>query len=135
MNQEITEGRPERKILSKVYKGMEVYDVEGDKVGTVERVFLGAVGQESENRAQGPRTAPVPDPTKDESFVEDLSDVFDPEDKIPDVVRERLLRHGFIRVEGAELFDQDQYVIPEQIAAIDEDGVKLRIVRDELYED
>lgn len=133
-NEEMTQGRPEHGVLTQVYEGMDVYDVEGEKVGTVEKVFVGGVAGENDQQGSAPATTPVPLETRDETFVDDIAEAFDPQHEIPEVVRERLLRHGFIRVEGPEIFEQEQYITPEQIASVTDDEVRLRVSRSELYE-
>jgi hypothetical protein len=115
------------RILAAVREGMRVYDDRGDRVGTVDRVFLGSASEQAIEQGTGPAT--VPDP--DHSFLEDVARVFDPDD-LPKTVRERLLLHGFIRIDAAGLFAADRYVTPEQIARVSGDGVHLRVGRDRL---
>jgi hypothetical protein len=118
------------RILARIREGMDVYDQRGDRLGTVERVYLGEASEEAIASGRGPATAPDPD-WRDHSFVDDLVQAFAP-DPVPEVVRARLLQHGFIRVDAAGIFAKDRYVTPDQIARVEPDGVHLRIGRDRL---
>src|SRR5687768_5953160 len=45
-------------ILTQIYDGMAVYDPEGKKIGTVKRVYLGAVTEAADERGLGRRPRP-----------------------------------------------------------------------------
>jgi len=55
-----------------------------------------------------------------------------PRDQVPETLRQRLLRHGFLRIDSTGLFAADRYVMPAQIADVSEDHVTLQVTRDEL---
>jgi hypothetical protein len=64
-------------------------------------------------------------------LVESIAKVFEP-DKLPETLRDRLLRHGFIRVNGAGLFNADRYILPDQIASVSDKTVRLKISQSDL---
>jgi hypothetical protein len=131
MSQQPFEGGQDSRILTQVYEGMDVYDRTGDKIGTVEYIYLGAVSEEADRYGAGPATASEGGP-RESSLIEDFAKVFRAEDRVPEPIRERLRRHGFMRIDSAGLFAADRYVMPEQIAGVSGDRVTLRVTRDEL---
>ena len=130
MSQQPFEGQDSR-ILTEVYEGMDVYDQAGDKIGTVEYVYLGAVSEEADKYGTGPATASAPG-LGESSIIEDLAKALGAGDHVPETLRERLRRHGFIRIDSTGLFAADRYVMPDQIANVSGDRVTLRVTRDEL---
>lgn len=109
---------------------MTVYDRENDKVGAVRSVHLGAVSAEDDKRGMGSATTTAEE-TAGSSLLEDFARAFAP-DTVPEPVRARLLRHGFIRIDTTGLFAADRYAMPEQIASVSDDRVTLRVTREEL---
>ena len=59
--------------------------------------------------------------------------MFTDTDEVPDVLRERLLRYGYIKIDTG-LLKSDRFVESTQIAGIVEDHVNLHITRDELLD-
>lgn len=125
----MTHHEHDRDILMDITEGMDVYDSDGDKIGTVERVYFG-----SEDREEpGPESTTAPDPaTRGKTFVDVVADIFDPQD-IPEEVRERLLRRGFLHIDGGVIFDSDYFVLPNEIEGVTEEGVRLRVKEEELF--
>jgi hypothetical protein len=119
------------RLLTQIYEGMTVYDRTGDKIGTVEHVYLGAVSEEADKSGGGPETASSPG-RSESSLIGDFAKAIFPTDQVPELLRQRLLRHGFIRIDSTGLFAADRYVMPDQIADVSEDRVTLRVTRDEL---
>jgi len=124
------EGKGSR-LLAQVYEGMNVYDRTGGKIGTVEYVYLGAVGEDADTYGVGPATASGTG-GRESSLIEDFAQAFSPGDHIPETLRNRLQRHGFLRINSTGLFAADRYVMPDQIADVSGDRVSLRVTRDEL---
>jgi PRC-barrel domain len=131
MSQQPFEPQHSNRILTRIYEGMTVYDRAGDKIGTVEDVYLGGMSEEADKRGGGPETAPSPG-RGEGSLSEDLAKAIFPSDQLPETLRQRLLRHGFIRLDSTGLFAADRYVMADQIADVSEDRVTLRVTRDEL---
>jgi hypothetical protein len=119
-------------ILTQISEGMPVYDRENDKVGTVRSVHLGAVSVEDDRRGLGPATTSAEEAT-DSSLLEDFARIFAPE-ALPEPVRARLLRHGFIRIDTTGLFAADRYAMPEQIGSVSGDRVTLQVTGKELLQ-
>jgi len=110
---------------------MTVYDRTDQKIGTVERVHFGAVSQEAATHGGGPATTASPG-AHESSLIGDFAKAIFPADEVPEPLRQRLLRYGFIRIDSTGLFAADRYVTPDQIAGVSEDRVTLRVTRDEL---
>ena len=126
-------------ILTAIKEGMSVYDVEGEEVGEVDFVYFGTMQIEDTALGVTPATqgtAPG-DLSPGESWVARLNDILglDDPDLFPEVVAKRLMQKGFVRVEGGLLFGDDRFILPEQIAGLDEDGVHLKVEADDLAED
>ncbi|GIV95541.1 MAG: hypothetical protein KatS3mg057_0198 [Herpetosiphonaceae bacterium] len=122
-------------ILEMIREGMEVYDHDGQQIGTVEQVYFGATAGRTADQGRDAATAANPDVSRDESLVEEFAEIFAAPSKLPEVLRNQLLRRGFIRVDASGLFANDRYVMPNQIAGVSGDRVMLRVSRDELIED
>jgi PRC-barrel domain len=119
------------RLLTEIYEGMTVYDRAGEKIGTVEHVYLGEMSNEVDKRGGGPVTAPSPG-RGESSLIEDVANAIFPSNQVPETLRQRLLRHGFMRIDSTGLFAADRYVMPDQIADVSKDRVRLRVTRDEL---
>ena len=131
MSQQPFEEGQDSRILTQVYESMDVYDRTGDKIGTVEYLYFGAVSEEADKSGLGPTTASEGGPHEG-SPIEDFAKVFSAEDRVPEPLRERLRRHGFMRIDSTGLFAADRYVMADQIADVSDDRVTLRVTREEL---
>ena len=131
MSQQPSEQPHKSSILTQIYEGMTVYDRADQKIGTVEQVYFGAASQEADTHGGGPTTAASPG-GHESSLLEDFAKAIAAGDEMPEPLRQRLLRHGFIRIDSTGLFAADRYVMPDQIAGVSEDRVRLRVTRDEL---
>ena len=118
-------------ILAPIHKGMEVRDLVGEKVGEVQDLYFGTSGDEMAAHGAGAATAERPQ-MRERGFVEDLAQALFGDTEIPEELRDRLLNHGYIEVDGEGLFAADRYVLPEQISRIDNDRVYLRVARRDL---
>lgn len=117
-------------VLMRVHEGMDVYNYDDERIGKVESIFFGSVSPEEAATGTGAATADNP-AMRERGFLDDLANVFR-DDNLPDELRERLLRQGFIRIDSSGLFSSDRYAMPEQIAAVHEDRVILRTDKDGL---
>jgi hypothetical protein len=128
-------------ILSKIHEGMHVVDARGDKLGNVGYVQLAdpeAVTNQGQVSLAPGEVVAAPAPANGDSSgrpitampVGPIGDVFG--NDVPGPIRERLVHHGFFRVDGAFLFGKDRFVMPDQIAAVDGDTVKLRVFKNDL---
>jgi hypothetical protein len=94
-------------------------------------VYLGAVTEEEEERGLGPATVSSPEKSE-HSLIEDFMNAVSPHDPVPDPLRQRLLRHGFIRINTSGLFAADRYAMPDQIASVADDRITLHVMREDL---
>ncbi len=132
-------------VLTQVHDGMKVYDRDGKEVGKVDGVYLGEVNEQVNERgegaatgrdpsASGPGGAPTPPavPTSQSYIGTAIPPASDLDiDGLPDVVRSRLERLGFIRI-GGGIFGGTRFALPEQISNVQGDRVNLNVTKDEL---
>ncbi len=110
--------------IERVREGMRVIDAAGDDIGAVEFVKMGDPGAATVG-ADAPR---------DGGFLQDIAGVFgfDSEPNLPDALRARLMRVGFIKIDGAGLTDTDRYVMADKIAGVASDTVRLTLPKNRL---
>src|SRR5829696_9061742 len=99
--------RNKNTLIERVYDGMRVVDSDGRDVGKVELVKMGDPEAET---TQGNRIGPATGVTPLDS------DYNEPE--VPQPIRDDLLRAGFIKVDGANLFDTDRYFRADVIESV-----------------
>ncbi len=129
--------RPNRK-LEQIHEGMKVYDRQDNEIGTVESVFFGSVSPADADRGQGPAGVSEADEMRDNTpvlfdfaFSGAVSSAGD-EDEARELIRSRLLREGYIEVDGAGLLAKDMYVLPDQVQTVSDDRIHLSVSRDDL---
>jgi hypothetical protein len=133
MTERMYRDNPDGDLLVEVEEGMKVYDRNGDEVGKVEFIFMGGTDEEAEQRGTGPATAPDIEMAEDD-FMLDMAHLFGAGyEDMDETMRDRLLRHGFIRIDGG-LLRGDSYAIRDSVTRVGEDGIHLRISKDELIE-
>lgn len=130
------ESMGDENVLAYIEEGMEVFDLDDIKIGTVETVFYGSMGAESMagtiGEGKGPATGePVKDPTEG-TLIGDIAGALTFDEGLPETVRNRMEREGYIHVSGSGLFGGNLYVLPDQVASISDQGVMLRAKRDAL---
>ncbi|MCA9906648.1 MAG: hypothetical protein KC547_22490 [Anaerolineae bacterium] len=112
-----------------VREGMHVFDMNGDKIGKVEFVRM----SDEDPSTEYPETVtPGAIDEQNSSFIEEIADVFTDWPQLPEEMRERLLRSGFVRIDRG-LLKSDAIATPEQIARVSEDGVHLNVTEDNLF--
>jgi hypothetical protein len=110
--------------LSRVQRGMHVVDASGEDVGKVDVIHMGdpeaatTAGNETVNATPLDRVA------------EALG--ADSEPDVPEPLRSRLIRSGYIKVDGAHLLDADRYVPGKYVRSVADDRVQLSVRRSEL---
>jgi hypothetical protein len=114
-----------RSKFANIKEGMPVRDSNGDSVGTVKEVFFGTGDDEAE--AYTTETVVGPD---DGGITPDIAETFGDGEDLPDVVRKRLLTHGYIRIDTG--FGGDRFAMADQITGVSEDGVRLSVLQDGL---
>ncbi len=113
--------------IEQVREGMRVVDSAGEEVGNVALVRMGnpdaatIEGQES----------------GDEGILGGVANAFgfgDEPDLAP-TLQARLMRFGFIKVDGKGLFAADRYVRADRIAGVSSDTVRLSVPKDRIAEE
>jgi hypothetical protein len=127
-------------MLKRVHEGMKVYDRQDKEIGTVETVFIGSVTSDDAQMGRGPASI---NPADEEMVAENRPLLFDfafggavspagDEAEAREMIRGRLLREGYVEVDGAGLFAKDMFILPDQIQSVSEDSVHLSVSKDEL---
>jgi hypothetical protein len=96
-------------LLADIVLGMPVFDLTGEKVGTVSHI-------------QNANLTGVEPVMVRDSHVKDA----------PDFIRLRLINTGYIRIKGG-LLSPTYYACAEQIASVMADSVQLYAMREELW--
>lgn len=115
-------------VLRGIHEGMKVFDASHNEIGRVDWVQFGNDNPSTED-AEARTTAGME--KRDDSLIDNIVDAFRVDD-LPEVVRQRLLMQGFIRIDAEELFAADRYVLPEQIGSVSGDELMLTVDKDEL---
>jgi hypothetical protein len=111
-----------------IHVGMRVFDNSHNEIGKIDDFKF------SENEDQPdvePSELDAADRGMQGGLLADLAEAFAP-DGMPEVLRERLLSEGYIRLDSNGLFAADRYILPEQIASASGDEVVLTVDKDEL---
>ena len=116
-------------ILNNIREGMNVYDLSGDKVGTVREVYFGtgAGFDATPQTADNPNTAVADNP-----IYTVLTSIFGADDNLPETLRDRMFHDGFIRINTDGIFASDRYALAEQISQALGDDVQLTVNYDAL---
>ncbi len=113
-------------LIEQVREGMTVVDRAGARVGEVSLVQMG--DPEAVTTAGNDYEVP--------GLVRDVvRSVVGAEPDVPEPLRSRLRRYGFLKVDGPGLMDADRYVRADRIAGITGDTVRLSVTRDQLAEE
>jgi hypothetical protein len=73
--------------------------------------------------------ASLPDDSARDKPVGFMAELFGSDD-LPGELRERLLMHGFIKIDSARIFGADRYVISDQIASVEGNAVHLKVAEE-----
>ena len=110
--------------ITRVHEGMHVVDAAGDEVGRVQAVQMGDPEAVTAD-------ADTPRRTVFESAVQAVaSDEAEPD--VPEPLRSRLIRSGYLKIDGPDLMDTDRYVSSENVGDVREDRVVLSVRKDQL---
>ena len=115
-------------LPTEIHKGMKVFDSTRRQIGTVDD-FRFSENEDSPDLQ--PAELDATDRRRDGSLVQNIAEAFGA-DELPEVLRDRLLREGYIRLDTAGLFAADRYILPDQIASTTDEAVILTISKDEL---
>jgi hypothetical protein len=131
MNKEEMNSTAEKDVLARVTDGTEVYDSQGEHVGKVDAIYLGAVA-DGDTVEGGPVTSGAVPAEALDAEANVFSDLFATSSEIPKEVRERLRYHGFIRIAPHGLFRSHRYATREQVASAAGDRVTLSVAESQL---
>lgn len=110
--------------IAEVALGMTVVDSAGAEVGKVELLKMG--DPEAVTTA-GQRAG------ESEGVVRALADsIFGSEPDVPGPLAARLLRLGYLKVDGKGLLEADRYVASDQIAGVADNTVRLSVPKGQL---
>lgn len=114
--------------LKHIKEYMDVIDVNGKKVGTVDYVKFG----DEDPADPGPetRTENTP-PSNRTSLVDDIADALATTREIPEAVRERMLRYGYIKIDTG-ILESNQYVILDEVTRVHDDHIHISRTQDDL---
>ncbi len=110
--------------LNAVQTGMHVVDASGEDVGKVDQVHMGdadavtTAGNEERN------------PTLLDRFAESLGAEAEPD--VPEPLRSRLVREGYLKLDSSRLLDADRYVPADYVRGVSDGRVQLSVRREEL---
>ena len=112
-----------------IHKGMTVYDSMQRAIGKVDDFKF------SENE-DDPNVMPADVDGTDrrnarETVLESIAEAFGKED-LPEVLRDRLLTEGYIRLDTKGLLAKDRFILPDQIASAVGDEVRLNVAKEDL---
>lgn len=110
------------KLPENVREGMDVFDSENHKIGTVETMRFG-----DEAVASGD----APADAGEGGLMDSVAEAIWPDD-MPEAERAILLSEGYILLDADGLFASDRYVRPGQISSVTADGIHLSVHRDDL---
>lgn len=121
-------------VLTQVHEGMKVYDHDGKHIGKVDEVYLGGVsgGVDERGGYAGPATGSAPMHETPALIVGASVPEINTSDNIPDQLRNRMYREGFIRIDEAGLFAGHRYAVRDQVESVEGDKVHLRVPHDQL---
>ncbi|MFP5346094.1 MAG: hypothetical protein ACLGIA_03575 [Actinomycetes bacterium] len=109
-------------VIDDVEPGMRVVDADGQEVGTVVDVKM---GDPAAATAQGE------EPLTGGSLLDTVS-LTGTEPDVPEEMRSRLLRLGFLKIDGKGLFTGDLFVAADRVDRVEGDTVRLSVGKDEV---
>ncbi len=114
--------------MTQIHNDLPVFDSAGEEIGKVTYVQIGDEDPSTPDVEVATDQRPA---VGNNSFIEDLADVFTPETNIPDEMMARMRRYGFIRIDTG-LLRSDRFALADQIAHVRHDRVTLNVRQDEL---
>jgi len=116
-------------FLRTIHHGMKVVDARNHHIGTVDWVQFGA--DDPSTPELEAHSIEGMEPREPHSLIDDLAEAFRV-DKVPEVIHERLMMEGFVRLDADGLFSADRYILPEQISGVSGDTLTLNVDKAEL---
>ena len=110
-------------VIADVQEGMDVLDRHGERVGTVAAVTMGDSSAVTSDGQEQPSGGGV---------FGDLATAFAGSERIPEGLRERLRRVGYIEIDSQGLFTGARYAASEDIDRVADGVVHLSIPSEQL---
>jgi hypothetical protein len=116
------------RLPERIEIGMKVFDSEHHEIGRVDGLKYpeNAVAPDVE-----PATVDEADERHDNIIIDAVAEAFGREE-VPEPLRSQLLRDGYVHLDAKGLFARDRFILPEQIARLEPDGIQLNVTRDAL---
>jgi hypothetical protein len=111
-----------------VHVGMKVFDRANTEIGKVDDFKF---SENEDDPEVIPEDVDASDRKANRGLMGDIAEAFAPDD-MPEVLRDRLLTEGYIRLDTSGLFAADRYILPEQIDSSSGDALLLNVSKDEL---
>jgi hypothetical protein len=107
-------------VMNRVHEGMHVIDAAGEDIGRVEMVQM---GDPQAATTAGNEDRPAAGP------IEQVARVFgdEREPDVPEPLRSRMVRSGYLKVDGPGLLDTDRYVPASKVRSVADDRVMLSV--------
>ena len=115
--------------LTNIREDMTVVDKDNNKIGKVADVHF---GDEDPTKPGAETNTPNTDKVQPESWVMDIAEALYGNDTMPEELKARFARYGYIKVDRG-LFSSDRYATLDSVTAVNEDTVHLGIDKDELF--
>jgi hypothetical protein len=112
--------------FGRLHEGMHVVDATGEDIGTVDYFEMG--NPEAVTTAGNELRTPG-------GLIGSAANAIAPGESEPDVpepLRSRLRRGGFIKIDGPGLLASDRYVSTENVSEVTQDRVRLNVRKDQL---
>jgi hypothetical protein len=106
---------------------MHVVDAAGEDVGKVDMIRMG----DAEAATTEGNVDMTPRPL--DLVAEAIGGEQEPD--VPEPLRSRLVRSGYLKLDGAHLLDTDRYVPADYVREVADDRVRLSVRRDELIKE
>jgi hypothetical protein len=103
-------------LIERVQEGMHVIDADGKDIGSVQSLKMGDPEA---------LTTEGNEPTVSAGYIPLTTDADEP--AVPEPLRSDLLRVGYVKVDGPDLFDNDRYLRADVIERVEGDKVYLRL--------
>ncbi len=113
--------------MEQIRVGASVFDRTGKEVGAVKTVQF---GDDNAHTARAEAVAP-PELPQQHPFLDAIAAVLAPTPTLPDPIRERIIRTGYVHVERNPV-QGDAFIVADQIAGVSDSEVHLSVDEDDL---
>jgi len=113
--------------LNAVQPGMHVVDAAGKDVGRVDMIRMGDPEAETTAGNNDLRSEPL------DLVARAIGSEAEPD--VPEPLRSRLVRSGYLKLDGANLLDTDRYVPADKVTDVADDRVRLSVRREDLIKE